>query len=111
MHASTKIILMVLITAVGIGILPARIFSGSYTYREPVAIVDETIKITSGQDLKKKLSRLEEALDAEVQRQVAVRMGTGENREEAAEGVFARQTAPARILVRTESPAVEPANG
>ncbi len=111
MHACTKIILFALVTAVATGILPAQIFSGSYTYQEPVAIVDETIKKTSEQGLKKKLSRLEEALEAEVRRQLAIRMETGEKREGIAGGMFALQPAPVDVLVRIDAPAAGPTSG
>jgi hypothetical protein len=108
MKATIKIIFFTLIIAIGLGSFPAQIFSGTYTYREPVAIVDETIKKTGEQGLKKKLSRLEEALEAEVERQLAVRSATPQDKEGAAGGLLAQQPMPTEGLARIDAPATVP---
>lgn len=111
MKATIKIFFFTLIAAIGLGSFPAQIFSGSYTYREPVAIVDETIKKAGEQGLKKKLAHLEEALEAEVQRQLAVRTKTPEGQKGAAGQLLARQPAPAGGLARIDVPAPVPPRG
>jgi len=107
-----KILLALLATAVVLGSFPADIFSVSYTYREPVAIVDETIKKTSGQGLKKKLARLEEALKDEVRRQMALKRWEAERDGESVAGFAALPPAPAADRPARGVPAAgKPANG
>lgn len=72
MKLTIKILLLITLTLTS---FPRQIISGSYTYQEPVAIADETIKKTSDYRLKKKLVHLEEALEIEMGRQMVLRFG------------------------------------
>ncbi len=102
---------MLLISAV-LASFPGEIFSVGYTYLEPVAIVDETVKKTSGQGLKKKLSHLEAALEDEVRRQTALRQWRAEKQEGTNTGLPAGHPASAGgRLARSAAPAGNPANG
>ncbi len=108
MRQIPKIVLAVLLISAVLASFPGEIFSVGYTYLEPAAIVDETIKKTSGRGLKKKLSHLEEALEAEVRRQQALRQWKAEN----GTGLPAGHSAPAGgRLARNAAPAGHPANG
>ncbi len=113
MKQTPKIVLAVLLISAVLASFPGAIFSVGYTYLEPVAIVDETIKKTSNQGLKKKLSHLEEALEAEVRRQTALRRWRAENQAGTDDaGTPAGNPAPAGgRLARSTAPAQNSASG
>lgn len=104
MKLTIKILLLI---TLALASFPRQIISGSYTYREPVAIVDETIKKTNDYYLKRKLVRLEEALEIEVERQLSLRFREAENFSRR----LAQQPPASEDLASVTHPSQSPAKG
>lgn len=98
---------ILLLSTLALTSFPRQIISGSYTYREPVAIVDETIKKTNDYRLKRKLVRLEEALETEAVRQLTFRFGGSDNYPER----LAQHPPAAEDLASVKTPSQGSANG
>jgi len=107
MRLTIKILLIIVVVLMS---FPTQIISGSYTYRETPAIVDETVKKTSNYRLKKKLIRLEEALEIELDHQLVLRFGGPKNESGFSRGL-AQHPPTADGLVSVHTPSARPANG